>query len=771
MSLDAEVNELTQAAIELFDAVQETKALATQAVDQAVDQASLASQSAAQAAEYRNDIFDNWQGKLDIANAKALLAEQKAAEALGYAGSAEQSALLAATGTTKVLGTVADLRALEDMASYSLVATLGAVSAGDGGGGLWRWKSDSATNDNTATVVLPTGHSGTGRWLRVFDGLSISVQCFGATGKLSDDQTSSVQAAIRYGLANNVEIVFPTGVYRVTSGFEISVEFKRNLCLRGPGTQQLYNSIASGKSAVILLDSTDPSSYFMRVVGQHGVLTVKNLAFGCAQLVKDRPFFWFGHNNGEAWSNMGWEALPNLTWLGKFVFSGCYFHNTEKSIYLDSANDKVWYGMNKVAYFQNSLIENTEFYGCCSVVSETEALTGTLLVLNNVNHEADLQECNTNKTVCDLRGIQAITATNLLLEGTFPSSGWVPLRLGAALYQSITRGYLAVINTLHIEYPGTAAAYGIVQSGGSVIISNGHFTSATSKYKIINTGLLAVKCTSFSGTDDSIESWFDIENDQCSVVLEDCSSRSFNPSSPRIIHRATRLQSDLVKNAYVVSNTQAACVYQWRGGFLGLPISFGGSSQYGSHYPTTDVTYGRKLVFVPNSSGELGAYITIPVNTKAGNTVSVKMLTKLPEFDSGLWLPLAIVANGKENYSYVHPNNSQQVVEIVGSIRLESDISSLQVHLTGGTNNNALNGSVQEVYALEVYVGEDIPRSLSVRHPSNIVTYSSAAPTLGSWAQADVVYNTNPAAGGYTGWICTASGTPGTWKAFGAIAP
>lgn len=772
MSLDAEVNELTQAAIELFDAVQETKALATQAADQAVDQASLASQSAAQAAEYRNDIFDNWQDKLAIANANALLAEQKAAEALGYAGSAEQSALLAATGTTKVLGTVADLRSLEDMASYSLVATLGAVSAGDGGGGLWRWKSDSSANDNTATVVLPTGHSGSGRWLRVFDGLSISVRCFGATGNLSDDQTASVQAAILYGLANNVEIVFPAGVYRVTSGFEISVEYKRNLCLKGPGTPQLYNNIASDKAAVILLDSTDPSSYFMRVVGRNGALTVQNLAFGCAQLIKDRPFFWFGHNNGETWLNMGWDPLPNLTWLGRFIFSGCYFHQTGKSIYLDSAEDKVWNGLNKVAYFQNSIIENTEFHGCCSVVSETEALTGTLLVLNNVNHEAGVQECSTNKTVCDLRGIREITATNLLLEGGFPSAGWVPLRLGASQYDDgIVRGLLAVINTLHIEYPGIDAANGVVQSGGSVIISNGNFTNSTSKYKIINAGRLVAKGASFSGTGDSIENWFDLEDDQCGVVLEDCTSREFNASSPIIIHRATRRQSTLMRSAYVLSNTQAACVYQWRGGFIGLPISFGSASQYGSYYPSTDATYGRKLVFKPNASGVLGAYITLPVNTKAGNTVSVKMLTKLPEFNSGAWLPLAIVVNGETNYSYFYPNNSQQVVEIVGSARLVSDISSLQVHITSGTNNHALNGSEQEVYALEVYVGEDIPRSLSVRHPTNIVTYSSVAPTLGDWAQGDVVYNANPAAGGYAGWICVTAGTPGTWKAFGAIAP
>ena len=37
------------------------------------------------------------------------------------------------------------------------------------------------------------------------------------------------------------------------------------------------------------------------------------------------------------------------------------------------------------------------------------------------------------------------------------------------------------------------------------------------------------------------------------------------------------------------------------------------------------------------------------------------------------------------------------------------------------------------------------------------------------WAKGDIVYNTGAAAGGKVGWVCVTAGTPGTWKAFGAI--
>lgn len=52
---------------------------------------------------------------------------------------------------------------------------------------------------------------------------------------------------------------------------------------------------------------------------------------------------------------------------------------------------------------------------------------------------------------------------------------------------------------------------------------------------------------------------------------------------------------------------------------------------------------------------------------------------------------------------------------------------------------------------------------------SKTVTYASSAPASGNWRVGDLVYNQNPTAGGNIGWVCTANGTPGTWKSFGAI--
>jgi len=49
------------------------------------------------------------------------------------------------------------------------------------------------------------------------------------------------------------------------------------------------------------------------------------------------------------------------------------------------------------------------------------------------------------------------------------------------------------------------------------------------------------------------------------------------------------------------------------------------------------------------------------------------------------------------------------------------------------------------------------------------ITYGSAAPTGGTHAAGEIVFNNAPSAGGKVGWVCTTAGTPGTWKAFGVI--
>lgn len=47
--------------------------------------------------------------------------------------------------------------------------------------------------------------------------------------------------------------------------------------------------------------------------------------------------------------------------------------------------------------------------------------------------------------------------------------------------------------------------------------------------------------------------------------------------------------------------------------------------------------------------------------------------------------------------------------------------------------------------------------------------YASGAPVSGTWNKLDQVFNTAPASGSVMGWLCIASGSPGTWRPFGQV--
>jgi hypothetical protein len=50
-----------------------------------------------------------------------------------------------------------------------------------------------------------------------------------------------------------------------------------------------------------------------------------------------------------------------------------------------------------------------------------------------------------------------------------------------------------------------------------------------------------------------------------------------------------------------------------------------------------------------------------------------------------------------------------------------------------------------------------------------LVSASASIPVSGTHTQGEVIFNHLPIAGGTMGWVCVASGTPGTWKQWGLI--
>jgi hypothetical protein len=91
-------------------------------------------------------------------------------------------------------------------------------------------------------------------------------------------------------------------------------------------------------------------------------------------------------------------------------------------------------------------------------------------------------------------------------------------------------------------------------------------------------------------------------------------------------------------------------------------------------------------------------------------------------------------------------------------------------YLPAGLINGTVVGNVSLNAATPFFKAgtkETLKSNLNSWNPS--VWFDDAAPTTGTWAAGDIVYDTTPSAGGHIGWICVTAGTPGTWKTFGAI--
>jgi len=66
--------------------------------------------------------------------------------------------------------------------------------------------------------------------------------------------------------------------------------------------------------------------------------------------------------------------------------------------------------------------------------------------------------------------------------------------------------------------------------------------------------------------------------------------------------------------------------------------------------------------------------------------------------------------------------------------------------------------------------GVDLHVSGAIKFSNNLHSASDAEPTYGAFTLGDIVWNTKPVPGGWIGWVCIASGSPGQWTPFGAVA-
>lgn len=155
------------------------------------------------------------------------------------------------------VATMADLRLLRDPNATRFVELLGYYTKGDGGGGSFYWNDSSTSSDNGGTVILPTGHSGAGRWVRVVnDGVYRAAQFGAIVGQSAATITAAGNAAIDAAEAAGGGIVeFPEGSFEVNAS--LATDGTKDIWLRGQGWSTI---ITTSTASCIPIDFGDTSA-------------------------------------------------------------------------------------------------------------------------------------------------------------------------------------------------------------------------------------------------------------------------------------------------------------------------------------------------------------------------------------------------------------------------------------------------------------------------------------------------------------------------------
>jgi hypothetical protein len=87
-------------------------------------------------------------------------------------------------------------------------------------------------------------------------------------------------------------------------------------------------------------------------------------------------------------------------------------------------------------------------------------------------------------------------------------------------------------------------------------------------------------------------------------------------------------------------------------------------------------------------------------------------------------------------------------------------------HAFGQSTNVRLVGNAGAVasFSPNVRLAEDRDNSWNAYRGEG-----KTAPIQGTWKRGDIIFNSAPLPGSPIGWVCTASGEPGTWSQFGTI--
>lgn len=153
-------------------------------------------------------------------------------------------------------------------------------------------------------------------------------------------------------------------------------------------------------------------------------------------------------------------------------------------------------------------------------------------------------------------------------------------------------------------------------------------------------------------------------------------------------------------------------------------------------------------------------YIILDGNVEEGNEYIIDITAKATD------------VNKIVGFVETYPQSSQNpIISITGVpnciVHTYTNGFSRVIHKFKATSRGQLRLTNQ--WSLGEVLIERIDLYCSVNKSYSILPKLTAMPSVGTHSKGDIVYNSNPTAGGNLGWVCITAGSPGIWKSFGNI--
>ena len=181
---------------------------------------------------------------------------------------------------------------------------------------------------------------------------------------------------------------------------------------------------------------------------------------------------------------------------------------------------------------------------------------------------------------------------------------------------------------------------------------------------------------------------------------------------------------------------------------------------------TVEVLLNRPSAINPGReplSQNIGAFQFTAEASMTGSMGNISIVNPSVQYDPG-------IASSNRCY-YAFHFQADAATGFNSTFKLLDPVNAAGDPAAAGTNANALyyqsGVGAQLQFVSNLYsVFEDQGIYLN----SKKVQFASAAPTTGTWAQGDTVFNSGAASGQPAGWMCTVAGSPGTWNAMANLA-